>query len=435
MESLTGYLEALEMIQARSEPGLPIESEYCELQKSLGRILANDLISPEFVPAFDNSAMDGYAVRSWDTLSASDSHPVELLIVGSALAGTDLETKVSERNTSERTCIEITTGARVPEGTERGKWDCVVRLENVQRVNRDDQEWIILREPLKLGNDIRKKGTDIAEGETVFLKGTQIEPKHFLTLASLGFSKIPCIRKLKIALISTGSEVVSFDTKDLGPHQIRNSTAPYLQAELSNWPCEVDWIGAIEDDPQSLIRCFGNLKANDYDLWITTGAVSVGKKDYVLPCLEKLGFQIGFHRTAIRPGKPVLFGTFQDAKAKVIGLPGNPVSTMVGFRFFVVPLLRTMLGIGPECAERAVTLNAVKKPGALRCFYKGLMKKARTEASSNALSVEILNGQESYRVGPLQQANVWVCFEEEQAEFPMGSQVQVFPIQTFQGGL
>ncbi|HLD98788.1 MAG TPA: gephyrin-like molybdotransferase Glp [Bdellovibrionota bacterium] len=419
---MIGYGEALEEILRLAERNAPSRSiEECPLEEAIGRVLQEELRSAENVPGFANSAMDGFAVLAEETASASYAKPVRLRVAGSIAAGEAPRASVVPER---KTCWEIMTGAAVP-----AAFDSVVKIENVEvKKNIQDQpEEILLFSPVERGAHVRQPGEDFEKGSRVASSGTLILPRHVVVLASLGIAKLKVARRARVAVISTGSELSGI-SEALQPGKIRNSTGPFLRSALFEIGSEVTLSAEIQDNPgefRGLLE--GILRTGNAEVVITTGAVSMGRHDFIAETLRTMGATIRFHKVAIRPGKPVLVAEFQNRERPLVvfGLPGNPVSTAVGMRFFVEPYLRALLQREEERAECAILTADVPKPEGLRCFFKA---RVVTDASGNSTAT-VLPGQASFMVSPLLEANAWTVLPEQGTQVRKGTLVQIFPME------
>jgi len=410
---MKSYLDAVRILTEEAA-AKRIPSEEMSLVKALNCVLAEDILSPEAVPNFDNSAMDGFAVESALTQGAGPERKVAFDVLGTVSAGE------SGEGFTQNGAVEIMTGAPMP----AGRFDAVVKVEDVE-VQRDDSGKpvrISLRAPVKWHENVRLKGEDFQVNQLAAKAGTEVTPELVMALASLGVSRVRARRKPRVAVISTGRELVDHESGTLRPGMIRNSTGPYLMAALPLLGAEGRFYGTIHDEPEHFIELFQRVCAEGVDVVLTTGAVSMGKHDFVREALEGLGARVVFHKVAIRPGKPVLFAQIPGGPA-VFGLPGNPVSTSVGLRFFVEPYLRELRGLPAEKPIRARMLRTTGKPEGLRCFFKAELK-----VSEEAAEVEILTGQASFMVSPLLRSNVWAILEEPGRQVPEGAVVNVYPL-------
>jgi molybdopterin molybdotransferase len=265
------------------------------------------------------------------------------------------------------------------------------------------------------------------------LSGVRLNPQHILACASLGLSKVAVKARPRVVIISTGSELVSPEEQKLEPGMIRNSTGPFLVAAARRMGLEVDFLGIVRDDPALYRQRLEAALQKGADLVLSTGAVSMGQYDFVADVLSQMGARTLFHKAAIRPGKPILVAELgaSHGRALFFGVPGNPVSTAVGLRFFADPYLRATLGLARENPIRAVLSREISKPEGLRCFFKG-----RARLSEKGLEVEALKGQASYVVSALLEANCWVVLPESGDHVAAGDIVEIFPLHnSFEAGV
>lgn len=393
------------------------------LSNAMGRILAASVESPENIPSFTNSAMDGFAVFSSDTMNATIDCPVEIPVRGMIAAG---DIQAFERACVEKQGIgiEIMTGAPIPTGGH----DAVVRIEDVELIYSIDRSVrsIKVRKPIKSGDNIRPIGTDYLIGQEVLREGLRLAPEHILACASLGIQTLRVKRRPRVAIVSTGSELVIPETSSLLPGMIRNSTAPFLKAALDRLGVDAHCFGIVSDDPERYQNTIEEALRSGFDIIVSTGAVSMGKFDFVPEVLKTLKANIYFHKVAIRPGKPILFADLNNTRSGSVffGLPGNPISTAVGLRFFVEPYLRSALGLPREQPINANLSRDCPKPIGLRCFFKAKTKMR----PDGGIEVESLRGQSSYVVSTLMDANCWVVLADGGDRAEASSRVEVYPL-------
>jgi molybdopterin molybdotransferase len=304
----------------------PLGAEDVPIRESLGRVLAEPVTSAEPVPGFDNSAMDGFAVRAADTAEASEADPARLAVVGESRAG-----RPADRELGAGEAIAISTGAMVPKGA-----DAVVRVEDTAPTGDGAVEVRVAVDP---GRDIRRAGEDIQGGETVLDTGVQIGPAEVGVLASVDRASVPCARRPAAHVLTTGDELRE-PGEDLPPGAIRNSNAHSVPALVERAGAELAAIEMVGDDAAATREAIE--RALDADIAVICGGVSVGEHDHVRSALSELGAEQVFWGLRLRPGKPTWFGTAGDSL--VFGLPGNPVSAMVTFLLLVRPAIRAMLG-------------------------------------------------------------------------------------------
>lgn len=298
-------------------PRLPAEP--VPLARARGRVLAADVIATRALPGFDNSAMDGYAVRAADL-------PGTLPVVGTAAAGGDTQPVPAGA------AARIFTGAPVPPGL-----DTVVMQEDATRAGD-----LVTLPAARVGDHVRRRGEDVAPGDRVLTAGTRLTAWHLGLLAALGHATVLVARAPRVAVIATGDELVDV-TAEPGPGQLVDSSAHALIGLVEEAGGTATHLGIAKDDLASLVALLA--AAADHDVLITTGGVSVGDRDHVRPALAAAGIELALYKVAMKPGKPFAFGVRAGATAQpVFGLPGNPVSTIVGFELFVRPALLAMQG-------------------------------------------------------------------------------------------
>ena len=376
------------------------DSEQLPLPEALDRILAEEIVSPLSVPPFDNSAMDGYAVRLADLAAGAP-----LAVAGKAFAGQPYQGDWPAGH-----CIRIMTGAPVPEGTE-----AVVMQEEAQV----EGELVRFLTQSRPGQNIRRCGEDLAEGARVLAAGLRLSPRELPLLASLGIASVRVRHPLKVAIFSTGDELKPVGTP-LAHGDIYDSNRYGVKAMLARLGCECLDLGIIPDDPAQLRAAF--LEADrEADALITTGGVSVGEADFTKQLLEELG-EIGFWKLAIKPGKPFAFGRLPNAW--FFGLPGNPVSAMVTFDQLVKPALARLAGqtlAAPLRLAATVTEPLKKSPGRLD-FQRGILTQG-----PNGLEVRSTGSQDSGVFSSLSRANCYIVLEQERGKVAAGETVTVEP--------
>jgi len=302
-----------------------MDIEKVDLLSSLGRAIAQDITAPYDTPPWDNSAMDGYAVRFEDIKSASADKPVGLKVIDDLPAG-----YLSKKCVKASDAIRIMTGAIIPEGA-----DTVVRKEDTSLSNDTVQIFV----PPHKGENLRLAGENVKRGDCVVRKGTTLRPPHIGMFASLGISYVSVYQRPRVAILSTGDEIREIDSaSDFS--KIINSNTYSISSQVKACGAIPVMLGIARDNEKDLIAKLQNgLRA---DVIITTGGVSVGEYDYVKDALEAIGTKIEFWKVAMRPGKPITFGTLEDKL--IFGLPGNPVSCMISFEQFVRPALLKKMG-------------------------------------------------------------------------------------------
>lgn len=408
---MIAYYDALRLILSRS-PRLP--ETRCPSMQALGHLLARPVISPADLPPFDNTAMDGFALCAGvDGLPAGS----ELAVTGAQVAGdAQLPAAIGD---AAMGAWEIMTGARMPVGM-----DTVIPVERVQ-ITRHDANGrplaIRLNADVVAGQHVRRSGEDVPRDAEVMAPGDLLQPQHLALLAALGVAEVSVRRRPRVAIICTGRELVDDPSQPLQSGQIRNSNGPFLAARVAAAGAEVVHQQTVGDEPASFMQAVNQALRAGADMVLSTGAVSMGRHDFVPDALHELGADIHFHKVGIRPGKPLLFASLPGG-ALYFGLPGNPASGAVGLRFFVEPALRHMLGLPLERPLRLPLRVAFDKRVPLRCFLKG----QANVGDGGQLNATILAGQESFKIRPLLDANVWVVLPEDAEHCDAGSLVDVY---------
>jgi molybdopterin molybdotransferase len=304
----------------------PLAPRVVALRDALGLVTAEEIVAPEPVPPFANTAMDGYAVRAADTEGAAATAPVELRVVDDLPAGRSPE----GISVGAGEAVRIMTGAPVPEGA-----DAIVMVEQTERAGDDGVR--ILREAA-VGDHVRPSGGDLVAGQAVFPAGTMLTPAHLGVLASLDRHDVSVFARARVAVLSTGDELV--ESGPLAPGQIRDSNRPMLLALVAAAGAEPVDLGIARDDEARIVGLLEQGLAT-CDAVVTSGGVSVGDYDYVKAALDRLG-ALQWWQVAIKPAKPLAFGVVDGTP--VFGLPGNPVSSNVSWELFARPAVLTRMG-------------------------------------------------------------------------------------------
>ncbi len=316
--------EALQLVVEKTQAGA---TEECPLESANGRILRETIVSSHAIPLFDNSAMDGYAVRVADVASASGDHPVRLRVVDVVGAG-----QVSEKTLGLGEAIQIMTGAPLPNGTE-----AVLMVEKTRKISDESVE---VHASVRVGENCRRSGEDVAVGTELFAPGHRLRPLDLGLLASVGRARVRVAVRPSVAILATGNELLPSD-QPLEPGKLWVSTPHVLRALVEEAGGVATDFGIIADDPD--VTRLALTQALKHDVILTTGGVSAGEFDYVQEAMKAAGVQIHFWKIRQRPGKPLVFGTL--GSRLVFGLPGNPVSSIVCYYLYVRPALEKILGV------------------------------------------------------------------------------------------
>jgi molybdopterin molybdotransferase len=381
--------------------------ERVALRSALDRVLAQDIVSPINVPAHDNSAMDGYALRGGDL----DPHqPVTLKIVATSLAGSSREVRV---NAGE--CVRIMTGAVMPAGC-----DTVAPQEFTQ--SGSESSVVIPAGVVKTGDNRRFKGEDLEAGKPALVKGKILRPADIGLLASLGIAEVPVQRRLRVAFFSTGDELRSIG-EALDPGCVYDSNRYTLYGMLTRLGCDILDMGVVKDDPAALEAAFRGACENA-DAIITSGGVSVGEADYTKRMMAQFG-DVTFWKIGMRPGRPMAFGKISSngRSAYLFGLPGNPVAVMVTFYFFARDALLHMMGASNTALPlmRVASQSAIrKKPGRTE-YQRGILSR---DADGNH-RVRLTGSQGSGILRSMSEANCMVVLHHDQGSVNAGDPVDV----------
>ena len=382
--------------------GVPQQpTEHIRLQDAQGRVLAQTVHSPENVPAFDNSARDGFAVRA----DALDAPPTRLRVVEEVPAG-----QAPEAPVASGTCAEIMTGAPLPEGAT-----AVVPVEAAERV---DERHVRLHQAPSEGTHVRRAAMDIEEGQRLFEAGTRITPPILGLLAMLGIDQVPVSVRPRVAVVATGDELVDF-TDAPGPGEIRDVNSPTLAAQVRSAGARPGPFLRVEDTEAVLSEAVD--AALDADLILMAGGMSAGQYDHVRPVLRAMGMEWSFWRVRQRPGRPFGFGTLRGTP--VLGLPGNPTTASVCFEIHARPALATMAGLEPAVPPRPpATLQAeVQKAAGLHHFARGVA----TIGDDGRLQARVQGPQSSGFYAPMTRANCLVDLPEPMEDPPAGTSVEI----------
>lgn len=399
--------QALELIQHASPAAVP---ERCAVAQALGRVLAAPVFSPQALPSFNNAALDGYALPAGDFPAGT-----QFLVQGRQAAGDD---GVSAQGGA---AWEITTGARMPRGLST-----VAPSEQVERLRHAAGEptRIRLLSHAKHSQHVRCIGEDVAAGQTVLSAAAWMHAPQLMLLSALGVASVTVARRPKMAVISTGRELVDDPAQPLRNGKIHNANRPYLCARAKAAGAELVHADTVDDEAANWRAAIRRALDAGAEMIVSTGAVSAGRLDFVPAALAELGARILFHKVAIRPGKPLLLARLPNG-ALYFGLPGNPVACAIGFRFFVEPALRSMLGLPAEspCWLPLASATGNHRPG-LRHYLKA---RVALDPSGRCL-VSALPGQESFRILPLAQANAWLMLPEGASVHRAGDPAQVYSL-------
>lgn len=374
--------------------------ESAPLLDAVGRILATDIRAPIDVPGFDRSAMDGYALRSADTDTATPARPVPLRLAGAVHAGAQASQEVRPGE-----CVQIATGAPLPSGA-----DAVVMVEQT----RLEGPQVLLERSLKRNENVSPQGGDLRTGGLALPAQVLLSPPRIATLAALGLGTVPVYERPRVALLSTGTELRT-PGQDLGPGLIYDSNTPALEAILRQHHARIDHLGILPDEPGRLERTLSEA-APGYDLLLVTGSSSAGERDYLVDALGLVG-RVDLHGVDVKPGKPLLLG--RVGETPIVGLAGNPASCILMAYALVVPALRRWQHLPGEWTARrpARLAHDLASPKGKRHFVP---VRLRGEEAENVF-------RESDATTSLANADGFIEIPEATERLPRGSPVNVRP--------
>lgn len=387
MSSLPTVDEALALVLGRARP---LAAEDVPVGRAAGRVTAAAAAAAIDLPPFHSSAMDGFAVRASDT-------PGSLKVAGQSAAG-----RPAPRALAPGEAIAISTGAVVPEGA-----DAVVPVERTSGQ--------VEVEGVRAGENVRPRGGDARAGDVVVAAGEVLRPAQLGALAAAGVATVSCARRPRVAVLATGTELRA-PGEPLEPGEIYESNSVLLAAQLESAGCEVTLLGAVRDDEAATRAALE--RGLGFDVLVTSGGVSVGPHDLVRGALAALGAEEVFWRVAVKPGKPIAFAV--AARTLVFGLPGNPVSSLVGFELFVRPALRALQGARePGPAYLPGRLGA----SVTRTEQRDELVRARTRVEGGHVVLDPLTGQDSHMIVRSASASALVLVPRGRVELAEGSPV------------
>lgn len=387
-----------------------LSTERLPLLEAMGRILADDAVASYTLPHWDNSAMDGYAVRAVDVERATVEKPVKLRVLETVAAGGFPTVSVGA---GEATCIM--TGAPIPQGA-----DCVIRVEDSD----GGKDFVEIRDTRDVGKNVRPRGEDFRDGDVVIPKGTPLAPAQLGVLATLGRPAVDVVRRPVVAILGSGDELVDLDRfhEVLQGKKIVSSNSYTISALVRETGGIPLVLGNAADTPESLRNLL--LKTEGADLIVTSAGASVGEFDYTRDVIALLGGTLGFWKVRMRPGAPIGFGTL--GKTPWIALPGNPVSVMVTFELFVRPVIRRMLG--HTRLFRRPTPVVLDEPVSLGAKLTHFLRAVVVVAPDGALHARLTGPQGSGILTSMARANALIIVPEGEREVAAGARLNALII-------
>ena len=402
---MNSYKAAISKLNNNS---LKIGSEIVSIKDALNRISSKEVIAKSDYPADDNTAFDGFAVNSKETKNTFQ----KFKILKTIAAGDNPYIK----KVPKLSCIEVMTGAII-----KKPFDTIIPIEDIEFFpSKQNAKYIIIKKKIKKSEFIRPKGSDYKKGNKIIKKGELINPAHILSLKTLGIDKVLVKKKVNIVFYPSGNELS--DKKNIPSWKIRNSNTIYLNSLIRSLPVNFTVQKILRDKDQKLFKkqISKQLKSKT-DILITSGAVSKGKFDFIPSVINQFKLKNHFKGVAIRPGKPIMFAKFNNNKC-FFGLPGNPISSVACFRFFVIPLLFKSLGLKAEKPIFAKLKNKFSKKKKFTRFVKGKL----TFDKKGLVQFEVFEGQESYKIEPFVKSNAWGVFKDGVSVFNKGNLIDVY---------
>ena len=388
-----------------------IGSEKIHSNDSLNRVCSKNVFSKVNYPAANNSAFDGFAIKSLDSKYASKKKEIKFKVLKVLAAGDKPKIKYKKYS-----CVEIMTGAIIPK-----PFDTIIPVESAKIVKLKNSRFLFVNKRIKKNQYVRFYGSDFKKKQLIISKGEIINSSHILALKTLGFKNILVKRKPKILFFSTGNEIS--ENNNTPDWMVRNSNSYYVKSLSTNFLFNYYDGGLIKDnDERKFYNILKRKLKSKFDIIITSGAVSAGKFDFIPKIIKKFKTNGYFKGVSIRPGKPVLFAKFKSNNKSFFGLPGNPISSAACFRFFVYPYLQKILGVQLEKPLNAILKNSFVKKKNFTRFVKAKLSINK----NNKLEVEILKGQESFKIKSFINSNVWAVLKDGKTQFKKGQMIECY---------
>ena len=392
---------------------IKIKDENIKSTNSLNRVVSKNVYSGINYPSGDNAAFDGYAINSNDTKNIKKRLPKKFKIIGLIAAGN----KPLKKKVKKYDAVEIMTGGIIPKG-----FNTIIPIEQIIfNPNKKKKKYILIDRKIAKYNHVRFAGSDFKKKEIVVKKNTIIQPNHILAFKTLGIKNITVKKKINILFFSTGNEISNSD--NIPSWKVRNSNSHYINNLNENFLFNFKDGGILKDNHENIFRSkISKMLNSKTDIIITSGAVSAGKFDFVPDVVKRFKLSNYFKSVAIRPGKPVLFAKIKNKQKVIFGLPGNPMSSAACFRFFVYPYIANVMGISEEKPVKAILKNNFLKKKNFTRFAKSKLNTTK----NGKIEVEILKGQESFRIKSFVKSNIWTLLPTGKSKFKKGEIVDCF---------
>ena len=408
------YQEAIKIINKIS---LKLPDEKIFTSSSLNRICSKNILSKTKNPLSNNTAFDGFALIAKETRGLSRKRIKKFKILKSIGAGDNPKIKNYQKNST----VEIMTGAVIPK-----PFDSIVPVEKIKYFpSKQKPTHIIVDHEIKKFSFIRFAGEDFNLKDIVIKKGELIQPKHIMALTTLGIKSLYVKKKPKIIFFGTGNEIVDYKKKSIYNWEVRNSNNHYFMSFGKSLHYQIIDGGVIKDNQQrKLNEKIKKTLKSDIDIFVTSGAISAGKFDFIPELIKKLDFKTYFKGVSIKPGRPIMMSKFKRKEKLFFGLPGNPISCAAGFRFFIYPLLRNSLGMLKEEKFKAKLINKYSKRKDFTHFARCLLN----VNSKGLVELRVLQEQQSHRIKSFAKANCWGIFPSGKDQFKSGDIIEWVPL-------
>ncbi len=405
---MISYAKALRLIEKIT---INLKNEKISSVNSINRVSAENILSPNNNPLSNNTAFDGFAILSKETKDLSKKKNKKFKILKTIAAGDSPKINNYKKNS----VVEVMTGGLIPK-----YYDSILPVERAKFFPSEKKPThLIVSEKVKKFSHVRFAGEDYKKKDIVVKKGELIKPKHLMAFTTLGIKKILVKKKPKIIFFSTGNEIVDYKKKNIPAWKVRNSNNYYFMTLANSMNLEIINGGTIKDNkPNKLKKSLRKFLTSDIDLFVTSGAISAGKYDFIPKLIRNFGFKKCFKGAAIKPGRPIMLSKLKNKF--FFGLPGNPISCAAGFRFFIYPLLRNSLGMLKEKKFTAQLINKYSKSKNFTHFARCIIN----FNSKGSVKLQALQGQQSHRIESFVKANCWGIFPGGKKQFKSGNIIE-----------
>ena len=407
---MISYKKSIEILKKSK---ILIKNEFVKTNNCLNRITANTIKSKVNNPPEDNAAFDGFVINSSETKNLSKKNSRLFKILGTIAAGS----KPKNKKIKKFQTFEIMTGGLIPKG-----FDTIIPIEQIVFYpNKKSPKYILIDKKINKYQHVRFKGSDYKKKDLLIEKGTILQSNHILALKTLGINELKVKKIPNVLFFSSGNEIS--DQEKIPNWKVRNSNSHYIKSIDKNFFFNFFYGGILRDkDEKFLEKKIKEIFNSKIDIIITSGAVSAGKFDYIPKIIKKFKLSNYFKSVAIRPGKPILFAKIRGKQKAIFGLPGNPISSAACFRFFVYPYLENLLGMKKEKTIKAILKNEfIKKVN----FTRFIKSKIHTTKNGKFV-IEVLKGQESFKIKSFVKSNVWAMFPSGKSKFKRGEAIDCF---------